>query len=698
MKLAHFEFDPATDKLGEGPSSEVYRAVDERLGRTVALKILRPHVEFDPQAQERFEREAKHTSGLAHPNIATVFQYGQDRGTSFIAMEYLEGRTLDVILAERALDWEEGIGVAQQVARALARVHQYGLIHRDLKPANIMVLPDGKVKLLDFGICRSTRETGITQEGLMVGTVLYMSPEQVLGEEVELASDVFAFGSVFYHAFTGELPFPGKSFPDVCLSILEAKPKNPREHRSGFPKSLERFLMKCLSREIEDRHPNGGALAGVLEAVSDQLRLRRVESPNDLTGKLVLAPVQAQRATDELFASGLRKDLFSELSRSTELEIELPARDEEIHNLSKRFLVRSTLDVDGDKAQLSWTLERGRSGSKHDTRSLYHELIEHTDHDEWGLQAKMVGSFSRSLKRRLVEFSLAPLDEKKRQPERARELSEKAHRILHQGTSRHVVSAIGMFRRALEADPMCPLAHAGLAEAHVHKYLHWDGDRGFLEEARQLAHRALAHDPTCAEAHTALGFAASMAGDSANAQREYRLAIQIDHDEWLAHRLLGAVLARLGNYEGASPLLRRAIALRPSHIGSYDHLFGVLSRLDRYEEAIALADRAISRATKHLAGNPSDQEARVSLAMIQARMGQSEEALETIATARRLAPRDSFTSFHAATVYALLKDHAEALSLLQEAQARGYYLQSEALRNSDFEKLRGLPEFQRLLS
>ncbi|MEX1025699.1 MAG: protein kinase [Planctomycetota bacterium] len=693
MQFANFEFNPETDKLGEGPSSEVYRAVDSRLGRTVALKILRPHVEFDPSAKERFQREAKHTSDLAHPNIATVFEYGQEQGTSFIAMEYLEGRTLDEILKERTLDWEEGLRIAQQVAQALALVHQRNLVHRDLKPANVMVLPDGNVKLLDFGICRSTQDPSITHEGLMIGTVLYMAPEQVLGEEVSHHSDVFAFGSVFYHAFTGHLPFPGKAFPEACMAILEARPTPPSEHRSGFPESLERLLLMCLSRDAAGRFPNGGALAGALEAVSDSLRLSSLRATRDLRGGLVLAPIESPDGADELFASGVRRDLFSELKRSTALEIELPERGEELRDLGQRFLIRSTLAVDGTAARLDWTLERGRAGKQHETRRLYYEHIEHVDQDEWGLQAKLVGSISRSLKRRLTEFTLAPPEERPREPERALTLARQAHDVLHQGTSRHLISAIGVFRQALEADPACALAHAGLAEALVHKFMHWDGDRTFLDEARQTAYRALAHDPACAEAHTALGFAHSMVGDTVNAQREYRLAIQIDHDEWLAHRLLGAQLARTGNYEGASPLLQRAIALRPDHIASYEHLYGVLSRLDRYQEAIALADRAMSRAKKHLESTPNDQSARMHLALLQARIGLADESREMVAHA----PRDSFTCLHASTVHALLGETERALALLQEAQERGYYLSSELFRSSDFEQLRGLPEFERLV-
>src|SRR5262245_41903932 len=225
MKFAHFEFDPEKDKLGEGPLSEVYKAVDLQLGRTVALKILRAHAEIDPQADHRFLREAKHTSNLAHEGIATIYEYGRDQGTSFIAMEYLQGRTLDKIIKDQALGYEECIRIALSVSNALSLVHKHGLIHRDLKPGNIMVQDDGSVKLLDFGIARANNESNITQHGMLVGTVLYMSPEQVRGDDLDVRSDVFALGSVFYHAMTGALPFPGKSFPEVCMAILDCKPR-----------------------------------------------------------------------------------------------------------------------------------------------------------------------------------------------------------------------------------------------------------------------------------------------------------------------------------------------------------------------------------------------------------------------------------------------------------------------------------------
>ena len=254
MQFADFTFDPDTDRLGEGPLSEVYRAVDTKLGRTVALKILRSHAEIDPQADKRFHREAKHTSKLEHAHIATIYQYGEFEGTSYIAMEYLEGRTLDKIIKGQSLGYEECLRVALQLCAALEVVHQGGLIHRDLKPANILLQDDGNLKLLDFGIARAADEASITQHGMLVGTVLYMSPEQVRGEDLDARSDIFSMGSVLYHVMTGGLPYPGDSFPEVCMAILDGPPRNrPSEIRPGFPAPMEEFILRCLRAAPEER-------------------------------------------------------------------------------------------------------------------------------------------------------------------------------------------------------------------------------------------------------------------------------------------------------------------------------------------------------------------------------------------------------------------------------------------------------------
>jgi len=705
MQFAHFEFDPETDRLGEGPLSEVYKAVDRELGRTVALKILRAHAEIDPAADHRFLREAKHTSNLVHPNIATIYEYGKDQGTSYIAMEYLQGRTLDKIIKDQLLGYEEGVRIALQVADALALVHRTGLIHRDLKPGNIMVQDDGAVKLLDFGIARASDEANITQHGMLVGTVLYMSPEQVRGDELDVRSDVFAFGSVLYHALTKELPFPGKSFPEVCMAILDGKLRRPSQVRLGFPPLLEDFVMKCLDAHPSERFPDASAAYGALLAISDgNVSTNGVSSSSKISGSVLIPPIRCGGPAPEscsVMARSLRKDLESALARVKGLSVKLLDAHEPPADLEFDYVLRSELDVRGSEGRLDLFLERytpsRRPGVPPIRRDMLKDKIEYKDKDEWALQEGLVRGAVRTVKKRISEIGLKPSDTLLRNVEEGKTHALHAHELLHKGTTKHLLAAISTFRRAIEADHFCALAYAGMAEAMVRKYLYWDGDGAFLEEAREHAARALAIDPDCAEAHTSLGFAWHVSGHTTDAQREYRLAMQLDNDEWLAHRLLGAILARGGNFKEASPLLRRAIALKPSHIGSYDHLYCVLQRLNRYEEAIQIADQGIGAARARLLEAPDSQETRLHLAMLLARMGQADEARVQTTKAREAAPKDGYTAYHAANVHALVGDLSEAVELLAQAQSRGFFIQSELTRNTDLDVLRGLPEFQELV-
>ncbi len=702
MKFAHYRFDPETDLLGEGPLSEVYKAVDEKLGRTVALKILRAHVEIDPEAEKRFEREAIHTSHLAHNNIATIYEYDECEGRSYIAMEFLHGRTLDKIIRDQPLGTDEALRIAKQLTAALGHVHDNGLIHRDLKPANVMILDDGTVKLLDFGIARANGEPTITQHGMLVGTVLYMSPEQVRGEDLDSRSDIFSLGSVLYHAMTGTLPFPGSSFPEVCMSILDSRPQPLSQVKPGFPEQLESFVMKCLEPEPEARYVNASAAHGALMAISSNLHGSNGATRQVLvSGRLAFPPIAGHGTHHDIdgLAASLRKDLSGELSRSTSLEISLLDSETVPTRPAPDFVLRSSLRVDQGQGTFDVVLDQCPDGNTEVTREVWRHRIEHFDQDEWGLQAHLVRSAVRSLRKELAQLSLKPPAAptvSKRNPEEAAKYCARGHEVLHKGITRHLLSSMSLFRRAIEADPYCAKAYAGIAEALVRKYLYWDGADSFIEEARENARRALAVDPNCAEAHTSLGFAFHLTGHPVDAEREYRLAIQLQNSEWLAHRLLGSLLSRRGNFKEASPLLQRAKGLNPSYISTYDHLYHVLNRVDRYQEAIEVADQGIAAARARLQKVSDDQDARLHLAMLCARMGLRDEATRVLAQAHELAPKDGFTSFHTAIVHCILGDPVEALDALTAAQGRGYFLKCEQ-SNPEFDLLRGLPEFQELL-
>lgn len=705
MKLSHFAFDPERDRLGEGPLSEVFKAVDLDLGRPVALKILRAHAEIDPQADHRFQREAKHTSKLEHRNIATIHEFGKADGTSYIAMQYLEGRTLDKIIKGQQLGFEECVRILREVADALAYVHQNGLVHRDLKPGNVMVLDDGTVKLLDFGIARARDESSITQHGMLVGTVLYMSPEQVRGDELDVRSDVYAFGSVAYHVATGQLPFPGKSFPEVCMAILDGHVKRPSLVRQGFPPMLEELILRCLRPDPKDRLPDAGAVYGALLLLEGSSTAVNGKAPAaSVNGTILLPPIRCDGPhldACNVLAGSLRKDLVTQLLDIKNL-LAKPLDDGSPPNdLEYDWVLRTKLGVDDGRGVLDLELECFDRGKGPRTpRERLSDRIEFQDHDEWGLQDGLVRGAVRVLRRRLTEVASKPVATVTRKIDEAIAQARHAHDVLHRGTSKHLISSAMQFRRAIELDPYCALAHAGLAESLVRKYLYFDGNTKYLEEAREAAARALTLDATCAEAHTALGFAFHLSGHTTDAQREYRRSIQLDEKEWLAYRLLGALYARMGNFKEAAPLLRKAIAFKPTHIGSYDHLYNVLRRLDRDpEEPLVVADEGITAARKHLATAPDNQEARLHMAMLQARLyGATKGPRETVQKARELAPKDGYTAFHAACVYAILGDTSEAIEALRAAQSRGYYIQTELQRNTDFEVLRSDPEFQALVS
>ena len=252
--------------IGAGGMGEVYKARDTRLDRTVAIKILPETLAADPQFRERFDREARAISQLTHPHICTLYDVGEQQGTAFLVMEYLEGETLADRLTKGALPVEQVSRYAIQIADALDKAHRKGIAHRDLKPGNIMLTKAG-AKLLDFGLAKlkhgaapaaarsglPTADDAITAEGTILGTLHYMSPEQVEGKETDARADIFAFGAVVYEMATGKRAFEGKSQASVMAKILEHDPPPMSSLQPMTPPALDRVVKRCLAKDPDDR-------------------------------------------------------------------------------------------------------------------------------------------------------------------------------------------------------------------------------------------------------------------------------------------------------------------------------------------------------------------------------------------------------------------------------------------------------------
>jgi serine/threonine-protein kinase len=274
-RLAHFV---VKERLGKGGMGIVYRARDERLRRDVALKVLPPGFEADGEKRRRFMREARSAAAITHANIAAIHDVGEDQGRVFIAMELVEGETLRARMAAGPLSPDEVVRIGRGIARGLARAHAKGVVHRDLKPENVMIDLDHEPKILDFGLAKIDSsgiatteivetESHVTEEGRLLGTPFYMSPEQVLGAPVDARSDVFSLGVVLYEMCCGKRPFGGDKLGHVLLAITQDEPPPLREVAPGVPEALAAIVDKCLRKKKDDRYAGARELLDALEAL-----------------------------------------------------------------------------------------------------------------------------------------------------------------------------------------------------------------------------------------------------------------------------------------------------------------------------------------------------------------------------------------------------------------------------------------------
>ncbi len=275
--LSHFRI---VAKVGEGGMGVVYRAEDERLRRSVALKVLPPDLVGNEERRLRFLREAQAAAAISHPNIATIYEVGEADGIVFIAMEYIEGETLRDRMGGRPMAIKEALRVATGIVDGLAQAHQAQVIHRDLKPDNVIVAVNGQVKILDFGLAKLLEESRagegggasdagrlrtisaeMTQAGKILGTAAYMSPEQARGQVVDARSDIFSFGTTLYEMATGRAPFEGKTPTDILTAIIRDQPARPSQINPGVPAELDRIIAECLEKDPQDRYQHTDQLA-----------------------------------------------------------------------------------------------------------------------------------------------------------------------------------------------------------------------------------------------------------------------------------------------------------------------------------------------------------------------------------------------------------------------------------------------------
>jgi serine/threonine protein kinase/Tfp pilus assembly protein PilF len=704
--------------LGQGGMGEVYRAKDQRLGREVAIKILPERLASDADFVRRFEQEARAVAALSHPNVLTLFDLGREGGRLYAVLELLEGETLRTRLAYAAPSWAKAVEIAIAVAEGLSAAHSRGIVHRDLKPENIFLTSDGRVKILDFGLARWELPTpsedatsaptaaGGTEPGWTMGTIGYMSPEQVRGDKAEVPSDLFSLGCVLYEIATGRRAFAGRTSAETMAAVL----RDPAPELSGAdaeaPPELSRIVTHCLEKPPNLRFQSARDLVFALRAVASAAAAPRISSGRRRAIESVaVLPLHnaGGDAAAEYLSDGITETIISRLSRLSGLRV-----------MSRSSVIRyKGPDVDpiaaGRELNVGAVVS-GRVLHRGDDLVVRVELVDLSDGSQlWGehYNRKMADVFSieNEIATQISEnLRLKLSGDEKRSLTKGATHNAEAYRLYLQGlfywnkrTGDGIRKGIEYFRRAIDADPGYAGAYVGLAHSYGVLGFHAVEPPGeTFPKCKAAAMRALEIDPTLAEARSPLAYALFYYDWTwPEAEREIRRCLEEAPAEAIAYNYHANFLTALGRFDEAMPLWRRAQEIDPLAIIMRAGASWSLLHARRYEEAIREAERALemdptfpvalgviglasSRLLRHDRAIESHRRAiesssstryRADLAYVYAKAGKPDEARATLDELEKLSATRYVSPYFVAGARAALGETDLAFSCLEESFA-----------------------------
>jgi serine/threonine protein kinase len=511
---------------------EVYRAEDTKLGRVVALKVLPADTAADPTRLVRLQQEARALAALDHPNIVTLLSVEEDDGVHFLTMTLVEGNTLTKLIPVCGMPLDAFFDIAIPLAEALTAAHAKGLIHRDLKPPNVMINDAGIVKVLDFGLAKltdarrgdETATMGITQEGAVVGTPSYMSPEQLENDAVDHRADIFSLGVVLHEMASGRKPFSGKSTPALMSSILKDTPLSVTELRDELPEHLGHVVSRCLAKNPDQRFQTARDVANELVQLRDEVRSTSITrsrvaatpQPEACAERSVAVLPFVNRSPnpdDEYFSDGLSEELISALSKLEGLKVtarssafQFRGQDVDVREVGRKLGVETVLEgsvrVAGNRLRITAQLIDCSNGYQ-----LWSERYDGEMKDIFDTQDEIAQAITGALRVELGSGSDVRLVKRGTDDADAYHLYLRGRRsYLGALGESGIVPALDCFTRALERDPSFALAHASVAECQLVRSIFGTvpGSKG-LPLARQAAERALALDDGLPEAHMAMG-------------------------------------------------------------------------------------------------------------------------------------------------------------------------------------------------
>ena len=690
------------EKLGEGGMGTVYKAEDTRLGRFVALKILSVDVGLEPSARQRFVNEAKAASSLNHPNVAIVFDVGEAETDQFIAMELVEGETLRSKLARGRLSIAEAQALGMQIALGLHAAHGKGIVHRDIKPDNLLVTPEGSLKILDFGIAQLAGSS-LTRTGTMLGTLSYMSPEQVLGDEVTHRSDLWSLGVVLYEMLAGELPFRREPAAAVLYEILNDDPTPVEVLRPEVPVALRAALRFLLQKDPLKRPATTGEAIELLRGVS-------APAPSEVPAKsiavLYFENMSSERESD-YFCAGITEDIITDLSKVRELQVVsrtdmLPFRNKEVNirqvadALRVNYVLEGSVRKAGNRIRITAQLIDARN-SFHLWADRFDGLLE----DVFDLQNEVARKIADALKVSLTDSEMKSLAKKPTDDLRAYDFYLRGREYLNRRGKRHTEAAIRMFENALGIDGDFAAAYAGLGEACAYMFEWYDGAALWLARAIDMNKEALEREPASVDARFGIGMVYYHQLRFVEAKRTFKAVIEADSRHSLAHLRLGMLAEHTagGDPREALAEYRLAAELRPYEDDPWRALAALHRKCGDMEAAQDAAMQVIEITSRKLEASLDDVVLLSRLAESYARFGGKEETHAILRQVLALESSDGLVLYNCACAHALLGERDNALRMLHRAFESGFRAVARAAQTDGaFEGLREDPEFLRLIA
>ena len=717
--LGHYRI---LEKIGAGGMGEVYRARDERLGRDVAIKLLPPDLVSDESVRKRLRKEAQALSKLNHPNIEILFELGSKDEAEFLVVEYIPGVTLSDRLAQGPLPERETARLGVQLANGLAAAHSQGVVHCDLKPGNLRITPDGRLKILDFGIAKSLRVTresskyDVTTESAtgdqgVAGTLPYMAPEQLRSEPADARSDLYSAGAVLYEMATGQRAFQDGIAPRLTDAILHQAAVPPRAVNARISPELERIILKCLQKEPENRYqsaaelevdlrqlttievPRSGtavgrlpiwrrhrsvatALAVALSAIVVGLSVGRwweQQASRSGPGRIQsLAVLPLQNLSGDLqkdhFADGMTDQLIADLSQISALRVisrttmmQYKGTRKPLPQIARELSVDAVIEgsVLSSDNRVRINAELFQGATD---KNLWAKSYERDARDVLKMQGEVASAIADEIRIAVTQQERARLSHAPPVIPAAYEAYLEGRYHWHQGTEHDWQQARQYFEQAAQIDPNYASAYAGLADY----YLLTDElpPRVAMPKAKQNALKALEIDPTLAEAHTSLGEVRFLADwNWSEAERDFRCALELNPGDVEAHCMYSAYLSAMGRGEEALAETRRAQQLDPLSIATRITVGWTFYYARRY-------DQAIEQCGKILELEPNSVGARDCLGLSYLAKKMYEKAIQECQRAVDLSGNDLNRAADLARAHALAGNKIEARKALSELRAR----------------------------